>query len=624
MHLGNQLPKPFPTQKAIEYLSSGGFLYIGPKVAFKIVNHFKENTFKILDNDPSRLSEVPGISEKNLGKIVDTWQESRKNAKEINEVYKIGGLTYSQARKAYKHFGNQTISLITLNPYRLTEVYGIGFKIADSIAQKRGIAKDNPFRIESCVVYVLMQAAKSGDCYLPKSDIVKNAGKFLEITDTNIIANVIGGMKEQLVVVGDKYYLPHLYDAEKTLEQAFNNLAYMQPRELTTKENEVICKVGGHLTAKQKEAVQKALKNRLSVITGLPGTGKTTIIKTLVGVLKESGVKFKLCAPTGKAAKRLAESANEEVLTVHRLLEFKASTGFTKNQENRLDTQYLVIDETSMIDILLMKSIFDALPADASMVLVGDADQLPSIGPGNILREIVDKQAATITKLTEIHRQAEGSGIIKVAHSVNSGVKPSLNAWEDVSFVREDNPLKIAELIISKSLESGFNLSEIQVLTPMKKNNLGSDELNKIMQAKLNKENAKTNLAGFFLNDRIIHKINNYNKNVFNGEMGYIKEIDIEGKGLLVDFGDKTIDYATCELDEIELAYALTIHKAQGSQFPCVILPIHTQHYMMLKRQIFYTAITRAEKKIIIIGSDKAIYMAISNNQERLRYTKLF
>lgn len=621
--LFSQVKPVFSTQGAIRYLSSGVISHIGPALASRIVNHFKEDTFKILDSDPSRLSEISGISGKTLEEIIISWGESRNRSDDIIELYGLG-LTVAYAKKVFNHFGKQSKQIIKQNPYKLTEVHGIGFKKADEIAFEQGITKDNPFRIESCILFTLDQASKIGDCYLPKKKLIEASSKNLEITDLRAIEVVLSDMNNKLMVTEDGYYLPHLYNAEKIVAKTLNNLAYIQPRDLTQKEKGTFEKISGYLTEKQKEAVKRSLRSRLSVITGLPGTGKTTIIKTLVEILKASDRRFKLCAPTGKAAKRLYESSGEEVTTIHRLLEYKPITGFSKNKNNPLNTEYLIIDETSMIDILLMKSVMDALAPEASLVMVGDADQLPSVGPGNILHEIVEKQAVPITKLTEIHRQAEGSNIIRIAHSINAGVKPTFRSGEDACFIKEDDPIKITEAIISEALNSGFSLAETQVLTPMKKNSLGSGDLNKLMQMKLNKVNAKENISGFFLNDRVIQRVNNYIKNVFNGEVGYVIDIDAGNKRLTVDYGDKTIGYEAYDIDEIELAYALTIHKAQGSQFPCVILPIHTQHYMMLKRQILYTAVTRAEKKIIIIGSDKAMYMAVTNNQERLRYTKLF
>jgi len=627
------LPEPNTTEEIKAYLSSGAICGIGDVLANRIVGHFGEKAIEILDKTPERLLEVRGIGEESLKRIVSSWKEARLVSKVLISLCGLG-LSLTFAQKAYDYYGADAVEVIRENPYKLTAISGIGFLRADKIAQTLGFPLDGFFRLSAGILHTLRSALSTGHCYLPQDELIIQAQNILSISDATLLFNVLTELTKSGELIEDEglYYIPCAYLAERYVEKRLLELASRRPTHFYSNSfcespvfsDEVLGREGFvfSLTDGQKDAIKVALNSGLSVITGLPGTGKTTCIKFIVSLLKEMGLSFALCAPTGKAAKRLSEVTSEPAETIHRLLEYSSQEGFKRNEENPLDVDYLIVDEASMVDIFLMAQLLKAVSDTTSVILVGDVNQLPSVGPGNVLKDVMTRRVCRVNSLTEIHRQVADSMIIRFSHLVVRGIKPILvRDMGDIVFLEEE-PLGARNAILGVLEKTGFSLKDIQVLCPIKKGLLGVIELNKFLQFTLNKNTQE--LKGFKLSDRVIHTVNNYKKGVFNGEVGYITEINSDFRELTVDFGDKVILYKEHELDELELAYALTVHKAQGSQFPCVILILYTHHYIMLRRQLLYTAISRAEKLLVIVGQDKAFAIAVKNNQEQKRYTNLF
>lgn len=642
---------PATVREIENYLASGIIKGIGPATARRIVEKFQEKALEVLASNPDMLLEISGIGRKRLEMITSSFNE-QKETREIMLFLQQYGIGAGLAVKVYKAYGEKAIEVIKQNPYRLAdEVYGIGFKTADKIARHLGMEIDAPERVAAGVKYVLQQAADEGHVFLPKSELLKKASLLLEV-EQGLVDEVLPALQEKgdIVIDGEekdkKVYLSAFYVSEKSVARKLYLLAgfgQVKPLEITAEEvNEIEKRSNIKLAPKQREAIEKAASSGVLVITGGPGTGKTTLIKCLIEFFKGHGLKVALAAPTGRAAKRMTEATGMEAKTIHRLLEYKVSGEggmvFGKNRENPLDEDVVIIDETSMVDIILMHHLLSALKPFARLILVGDKDQLPSVGPGSVLKEIIKSSRIPVVMLDEIFRQARESMIVVNAHRVNKGLFPYLNVkGRDFYFEQAAEPEetldKVVELVCSRLPGyGGFNpMEDIQVITPMKKTAVGVLTLNLRLQERLNppspeKREISFRSFTFRVGDRVMQIKNNYEKEVFNGDLGRIVEIDDDEK-VLVSFpdaeGERIVAYAGDELEELALSYALSVHKSQGSEFPVVVMPLVIQHFVMLQRNLLYTAITRAKKLMVLVGSKQALAAAVRNSRALMRYSCL-
>jgi len=637
---------PPTTLEGIEkYLGSGMVKGIGPHFAKVLVKAFKEQVFEIIESEPERLKTLPGIGPKRIEKITSAWSE-QKAIREIMVFLQSHGVGTGRAVRIYKTYGDESIAKVTENPYRLAlDIHGIGFKTADTIAQKIGIAPDSLIRAQAGVRHVLQEFSGEGHCAAFRDALITESEKLLLI-DTPILEQaILAEIEAENLVLEDidgnpVLFLTPLQRAEQGIASSIKRLLEGHPLWGGIQPEKSIPwveqKTGLELSPSQQQAVRLALTSKVLVITGGPGVGKTTLVNSILLILKAKGLNVTLCAPTGRAAKRLSESTGLEAKTIHRLLEFDPqSFGFKRNKDNPLQTELLVIDESSMVDVALMNRLLSAVPDKAGLLIVGDVDQLPSVGPGSVLADIIDSEAVPTVRLTEIFRQAATSKIITNAHRINKGQQP-LNAegkeLSDFYFIPSDTPEDIhAKLIqvVTERIPKRFNLDpvrDIQVLTPMNRGGLGSHSLNTELQAKLNgSSEPKITRFGttFSPGDKVIQTVNNYDKEVFNGDIGRILEIDTEESTLLIDFDGRSVDYEFSELDELQLAYATSIHKSQGSEYPAVVIPLAMQHYTLLERNLIYTGVTRGKKLVIIIGQPKALAMAVKNKKAAKRLTRL-
>lgn len=647
------------TKKGIEnYLGSGLIKGIGPAYAQKIVHKFGFETFNVLDHDPDRLSEVEGIGEKRLNMIKQAWK-SQSAVREIMVFLAERGISSTYALKIFKEYGNQTLSVLKQNPYRLADdIFGIGFLTADKIARNLGVDEDEPARIEAGIKYVLTRATEQGHLFLPEVELFRASSDLLNIPKQKVTI-VCEELYRVSHLVNDNgaVYLNLLYNVEKGLAERLIQLKKAPVTLLNTekiwRDTEKLRRLQGvEYSSRQKEALIEALKEKLLVITGGPGTGKTTIVKGIIQIFEYLGRRVFLTAPTGRAAKRLAESTGRRAQTIHRLLEFDpAVKQFKHNQKYPLRADMVIVDEMSMVDCTLAFHLVKAVPLNARLIIVGDVDQLPSVGAGNVLREIMDSGCVATVHLNEIFRQAQDSQIIINAHRINRGLMPNLELkkvqkreesvssrfrllprddYGDFLFVQEDDPEQIVSLIrelCEVKLPRRYNYKpkqDIQILTPMYRGILGADNLNRVMQEALNPNTKKISRGSYELRvgDRVMQIRNNYDKKVFNGDLGFVQQIDAEEQTVLILF-EKSVEYDFSELDELVLAYAITVHKSQGSEYPVVIMPITTQHFIMLQRNLLYTAITRAKELNVLLGSTKALALAIKNNKVSKRNTRL-
>ncbi len=628
-----------------KYLGSGMIRGIGPTYAKRMVRLFGKDVFDIIEAAPERLREVEGIGPMRAAKITSAWAD-QKVIREIMVFLHEHGVGTARAVRIFKTYGMDAIQVMSENPYRLArDIRGIGFRTADLIAEKLGIAKTAMIRVRAGISYALTEAMGNGHCGLPKAELVPLAIKLLEVPDS-LIETAIGLEMAEATVTADTVagtpciFLTGLYHAERGIAARLSHLiagpvpwpAIDADKALPWIES----KTSLTLAASQAEAIRLALCSKALVITGGPGVGKTTIVNSILRILAAKAVKLLLCAPTGRAAKRMTEATGMEAKTIHRLLEFDPkSFGFKRGEENPLECDLLVIDETSMVDVLLMQSLLKAVPDNAAILIVGDIDQLPSVGPGQVLADFIGSGAVPVVRLTEVFRQAARSRIITSAHQINQGRIPDLARPEgetDFYFVAADEPEQAVERIIAlvrSRIPRRFGLDpirDIQVLCPMNRGGVGAQSLNVALQAALNPsgDNRIERFGSTFApGDKVMQIENDYDKEVYNGDIGYVESLDLDEGELAVSFDGRSVTYMFGELDTLVPAYAATIHKSQGSEYPAVVIPVMTQHYTMLQRNLIYTGVTRGKKLVVLVGQKKAVAIAVKNVSGRRRWSKL-
>lgn len=638
-----------------KYLGSGLIKGIGPVMAERIVKQFGNQTLDIIEDQAERLAEVEGIGKKRIGMIRQAWDD-QKEIREVMLFLQSHGISSAYASRIYKHYGDRSISIVRENPYRLAmDVFGIGFLTADKIAGQLGFSKDSHLRAEAGILFILNQLADDGHVYYPYEPLMEKCREVLQI-DYNIMTKAL----ESLVISGkiaienlnndtkntnknnQAIYLSKFYFCEKRIAERIKLLIstpeILRPVQVEKAVEWVQKELSIQLAPNQLEAIRNALKNKVLILTGGPGTGKTTIINAILKIFNAMGARCLLAAPTGRAAKRMTETTGIPAKTLHRLLEFSfQSGGFQKNEEKPLNCHVLIVDEASMIDTVLMHHLMKAVPPTASFILVGDVNQLPSVGPGNVLKDMISSGTVPVTTLTEIFRQAAESLIIVNAHRINQGNFPLLPSHDhskspgDFYFIRQEDPEKVLNIILDltcKRIPKRFGydpFDQVQVLTPMHRGTLGAANLNYHLQQVLNPKKESLILGGrsFKIDDKVMQIRNNYDKKVFNGDIGRIKHIDADSQEFAILFDDGLVRYDFSELDEIVLAYAISVHKSQGSEYPVVVIPIITQHYILLQRNLIYTAVTRAKKLAVLVGTWKALAIGIKNDKTRKRYTLL-
>ena len=619
-----------------KYLGSGLVKGIGPRFARAIVQRFGTETIDIIETEIERLYEVPNIGRKRVAKIRESW-EKQKDIKNVMLFLQGYGVSTAYAAKIYREYGKESIDKVRENPYRLADdIWGIGFKTADGIAAKMGYEKEDPRRCRSGILYTLGQLSDEGHVYAGEEQLVKTAGQLLEAGETAIRDTLAGMLQaEDLILDKDAIYLPPFYHAECGTSRRLRDLAESTGRSLFDglfDPSSLTAETGIEYDEVQLAAIRQAVTSKVMVLTGGPGTGKTTTTQGIIAALKKAGLRVLLAAPTGHAAKRMSEATGMEAKTIHRLLEYNPQDGYKRNDENPLEGDALIVDECSMIDILLMNNLLKAVPVGMRLVFVGDIDQLPSVGAGNVLRDIIDSQRIPVVRLVRIFRQAQKSRIVMNAHAINQGRFPDTSNGRDTDFffMREDDPERAAETIVrlvKERLPRAYRESpdRIQVLTPMQRGVVGAANLNLLLQQALNPSGPSLGRGGYTYRqgDRVMQLRNNYAKEVFNGDLGYIREVDTEDRMLTVDFDGKKVEYDVTELDELTLAYATTIHKAQGSEYPIVVMPVLMTHFVMLQRNLIYTGITRAKKICVLIGAMKALAYAVRDMSVLKRNTSL-
>jgi exodeoxyribonuclease V alpha subunit len=677
---------PASTEGMVRYLSSGLIKGIGPRKAQAIVDHFGEQTLAIIEQQPERLTQVKGISRKDCERIEAAWLE-QTDIKELHLFLQSHEVSLNMATRIYKHYGKESIRVIRDNPYQLAqEVQGVGFRTADEIALKLGLPYDSMPRLKSGFKFVLTQAAnEDGHCFLYEDDLLARAASMLQVptavlqeameqlgTDQDVFIEPPAQHLEDLAQASLREHLPDadaLLEAEaaqtidsrasqarvyfgpfwyaesgsvrllRRLEKSPSSLPPTSQRQWETVFDLLKQKRQMYLTERQREAVQLAYQKKVSILTGGPGTGKSTSLRALLLLLRTRKVDVALAAPTGRAAKRLTEATGVQAKTLHRLLEYAPhDNSYQRNEDNPLPHQFVIVDEFSMVDVLLFYHLLKALPRETHLLLVGDADQLPSVGPGNVLRDLLRSEAIPSIRLTELFRQAQQSKIIVSAHQINRGEMPNLKveATSDFFFMKEEDPFRAQELLIDlvqRRLPARYHfnpVSDIQVLSPMYKGAVGVTILNERLQARLNPMSTEQVEWGdrlFRIGDKVMQTKNNYDKGVFNGDVGFIRRIDKENSVVKVEFyeeaGPLLIEYEFHELEELVLAYAVTVHKSQGSEYPVIIVPLVRDHYMLLQRNLLYTAITRAKRFCVLVGQPSALELAIHNDRVALRNTGL-
>lgn len=657
-----------------KYLGSGLIKGIGPKMAARIVNKFGMDTMDVIEQAPEKLARIPGIGRKRVKMIQQAW-DAQREIKNVMLFLQSHDVSTAHAAKIYKTYENDAIPVVTENPYRLADdIYGIGFVTADTIAQKLGMEKDAPQRVQAGIKYVLSQKADEGHVFQHRVELIEACQEILAQEPEAIEAGILALAEKEEIILPvyssdspaieqpsqeivelvipvveeeepqtappaadtDAIYLAPFYYAELGVANQFSRLLSSRNRErnspldIDTSLRHLEMEMHIRFAPQQREAIHTALSEQAMILTGGPGTGKTTTTVGMIRLFEAEGRRIALTAPTGRAAKRLSETTGREAKTIHRLLEFSPQeNGFKRNRRNPLEADVVIVDEMSMVDMVLMNRFMQAIRPGATLILIGDTDQLPSVGAGNVLRSLIDSGKIPVIKLTEIFRQAQQSMIVTNAHRINTGEFPQLTGPADRNFffIEETEPMAAAELIcslISERLPRHYNyhpLDDIQLLCPMRRGVLGSENLNKRLQEVLNpvgrtsSPEAIRGWQAFRVGDKVMQVRNNYDYEVFNGDIGRIIGINSVDKKVRVQFPDKQVDYDMADLGELVLAYATTIHKAQGSEYPAVVIPLHTQHYLMLQRNLLYTGITRAKERVVIVGTKQALGLCIRNNQ---------
>lgn len=622
-----------------KYLESGLVKGIGPIYAKKIVEKFGMNTLQVIEQTPHRLHEISGMGEKKIQKVKECWAEQR-SIRDVMIFLRTHGVSPAYAQKIFKIYGSNSIEKVKANPYQLAkDIFGIGFKLADAVAQKLGFALHSPERLAAGIQFALWNLSSEGHTCFPRADFLPLANEMLQVEIPLIETEISALIEKKILVEKENFiWLGPFFGYEQSISRDFVRLN-TTPQSIrsidTAKAAEwVQQQLKIEFADQQKEAVIKALTDKVHIITGGPGTGKSTItnaILTITGKLTDS---ILLAAPTGRAAKRLTQITRKKAFTLHALLEMDfASGGFKKNKDNPLDCNLIIIDEASMIDTPLLFHLLRAIPSHARLLFVGDIDQLPSVGPGTVLKDLINSGLIGVTRLTEIFRQAKGSKIITNAHRINQGEFPSLDTSpnSDFHYIEAETPEAIQQVIlelVSKEIPKRWKLDsveDIQVLSPMKRGVIGAEMMNDALQNLLNPSEQPLLRAGrkFHLFDKVMQIKNDYDKHVYNGDIGRIKEIDAAEQLMIITFDEKDVEYDFSELDEVVLAYATSVHKYQGSECPCIVIPIHTCHFKLLHRNLLYTAVTRGKKQVYLVGTKKAIAMAIHNDQVQQRHTGL-
>lgn len=619
-----------------KYLGSGLIKGVGPKCAKQIVSVFGLDTISVIEDSPDKLLAVPGIGKKRINMIKESW-ERQKEIKNIMLFLQGYGVSTGFAAKIYKAYGNESIGKVKENPFCLADdVWGIGFKTADGIAEKLGFGKESFVRCRSGLMYTLNELADEGHTFASREQLIQKGVSLLEAPEpavTSALEKML--MAEDLVLDGEAIYLPPFYYAETGTANKLRNLTAAPASKDLPEEvplTDIQRMSGIRYDAVQIDAITQAARSKIMVLTGGPGTGKTTVTQGIIAMYRAFGLEVLLAAPTGRAAKRMTEATGLESKTIHRLLEFKPPEGYQHNEENPLEGDILIVDESSMIDVILMNALLKAIPTHMRLILVGDIDQLPSVGAGNVLRDIIDSGSIPVVRLTKIFRQAQSSRIVMNAHRINGGKFPDISNGRstDFFFLEEEDPEQAARQIVDlvkRRLPKAYRVptSSIQVLTPMQRGVAGAANLNLLIQEAVNPTDILLRRSGltFRLHDRVMQIKNNYDKEVFNGDTGSIQNVDLENRTLSVLFDERTVEYDATELDELALAYATTIHKSQGSEYPIVVMPVLMTHYVMLQRNMLYTGITRAKKLLVLIGSRKALRYAVHNVTVTGRNTRL-
>jgi len=647
--------KPATITGIEKYLGSGLIKGVGPVTAKRIVAHFGLETLDIIETQIDRLIEVPGIAKKRVKMIQTTWATQRV-IKDVMIFLQGHGVSTTYAVKIYKQYKDDAITVVEKNPYQLaTDIYGIGFITADTIARNLGVAPDSEFRYRAGITHVLGEAAEDGGhCFLPRAELVEQVVKRLTLADhtpeSQVIADIVWqmGLENQIVVQGHHEheficYQPSFFISEQNLTSRLATLLSrplsVEPARVSAWIDRYTAATGIQLSPQQRQAVEMAASERVLVLTGGPGVGKTFVTRTIVALWKAMGKSIALASPTGRAAQRLSEMTGREAKTIHRLLEFDPrSMSFQRHSDNPIPATAIVVDEASMVDLFLGHSLLKAVPLDAQLLLVGDRDQLPSVGPGNVLGDLMNSGRVPVVRLTQVFRQAQASMIVSNAHRINLGEYPMLESVSSTpasdclwwGAPEPENGVQAIEELITDLIPSwGFNpATDLQVLCPMTRGDVGTRNLNTVLQQIINPpgaNQAEIVRGGITLRvgDRVIQKQNDYNREVFNGDMGVIKSIDLEEQEVTVQFAERQVSYDYADLDEITLAWSVTVHKAQGSEYPVVILPIYMQSFIMLSRNLLYTGLTRAKKLAILIGPKKAIGLAVRQVKDQQRYTLL-
>ena len=645
-----------------KYLGSGLVKGIGPKFAKRIVQKFGKDTLEVIETDPDKLLEVYGIGQTRVNRIKKSWQE-QKEIKNIMLFLQGHDVSTSHATKIYKTYGDKSIEVVQENPYRLADdIWGIGFKTADTIATKLGFGHKKYVRLRSGMLYTLNQLSDDGHCYATRDMLLKTGAEMLDVEDSLLSMALDEMIRAEDVIIEDipakkedgpkekAIYLPPFYYSEVGVARRLDDILHntggirINPEGLPQRIQQ---KTGMRYDEVQMQGIKAAVTSKILVLTGGPGTGKTTTTLGIITAFREAGASILLAAPTGRAAKRLSEATGMEAKTIHRLLEAKPPEGYKRNDENPLEGDVLIVDECSMIDIMLMYNLLKAIPDTMTVILVGDIDQLPSVGAGNVLRDIIDSGCFPVVRLTRIFRQAQTSRIIMNAHRINHGNMPDISNGRqsdfffidmdkeaqkrgieegDTAILAEEAAKEIVALVGSK-LPRYYRVPprEVQVLTPMQRGVVGATNLNQVLQQAINPGDVGLKRGGFLFkaHDKVMQIRNNYDKDVFNGDIGTIESVDTEDRSLKVDFDSKIVEYDVSELDELTLAYATTIHKSQGSEYPIVVIPVLMNHFVMLQRNLIYTGITRAKRVLVLVGTRKALAYAVRNVVVQKRNTML-